>query len=346
MATMKDVANTAGVSIATVSNVLSGARSVSPELEALVREAIQQHGYDANSAASGKKTMNIGLIVSLLDTIFYPIAIRGIQKIAEEHKYNLIFFQTNLNVDREREYIKRMIANQVDGIILDSTAPDNDVEYFKHLRRLKAKGKRIPVVSIQRDLSAHGLPSVFLDPYDGGRVATQHLIDKGCEKIACITGPTSTDWARGRLEGYKAALSEAALPFSVSYVSTGDSTPASGYLKTKQLLMNALDFDGIFAHNDLMAMGAMKALNEHNIRIPDKVKVIGFDNAFLASVISPSLTSVNAPKLRLGEESARMLLDLIDGVGISADDSILLPINLIERNSTNGNAQTEWEIFH
>jgi LacI family transcriptional regulator len=346
MATMTDVAKSANVSTATVSNVISGNKNVSPALEARVRDAIEQSGYEVNvTASSQKRTMNIGLIVSLLDTIFYPIAIRGVQKIAEEHKYNLLLFQTSLNIAKEYEYVKRMLSSRVDGIIIDSAAPDEDVDYFKYLRSLKVRGKRVPVVSIQRDLSSHGIPSVYLDPRHGGRIATEHLIGKGCKKIACVTGPLSTDWARGRLDGYKTALADAGIPFSVSYVSSADSSSAGGYLRTKQLLLNALDFDGLFAHNDLMAMGAMKALSEHDISIPDDIRIIGFDNAFLASVISPSLTTINVPKHRLGEECARMLLDLIEGKKISPDDSMLLPVNLIERNSTNGDARTEWEIY-
>ncbi|MDR1389544.1 MAG: LacI family transcriptional regulator [Treponema sp.] len=348
MVNMKDVAMAAGVSIATVSNVLNKTKKVSPAVEARVLDVVQTMNYKVDvkaRALKSKKTMTLGFVVSQLDSIFFPMVIKGIQKVAEEHNYNLIFLPTNLSFNQEKINIKNLISNYVDGIIIDSIAAEDDFEYFRYLQGLHNKSKKIPVVSIQRDMTMYGIPSASLNAVSGGDMATQHLIDKGCRKIASIAGPSVSAWARDRRIGYRAALQRAGIPYSSSYVTTGDCSIVSGYLCTKQFLMNAMEFDGIFAQNDLMAVGAIKALCEKNIDIPNQVKVIGFDNIFVSSIINPSLTTVNIPKQRMGEEGARMLINIINDGSDIKGEKIELPMNLIERQSTNPNLRNEWDIY-
>jgi DNA-binding LacI/PurR family transcriptional regulator len=345
---MKEVADAAGVSIATVSNVLNNTKKVRPAVEERVREAVQSLDYNIDIKARAlktKKTMTLGFVVSQLDSIFFPLVIKGIQKVAEEYNYNLIFLPTNLSYSQEKSNVKNLISNYVDGIIIDSIAPDDDLDYFHYLKGLRHKGKNIPVISIQRDMSMHGISSAYLNAVNGGDMAAQHLIDKGCKKIACIAGPNVSAWARDRRLGYCNALTRAGIPYSSSYIGIGDCSAASGYLCTKQFLMNAIEFDGLFVQNDLMAIGAIKVLREHHIDIPNQVKVVGFDNVFVSSVIAPSLTTVNIPKQRMGEEGARMLITSINN-GTNVDcEKIEFPMNLIERQSTNPSLQNEWDIY-
>jgi LacI family transcriptional regulator len=348
MSTIKEVAQTANVSVATVSNVLSGIKKVSPKLERRVLDAIKLLNFQVDPFASGlrnKKTMSIGFIVSQLDIIFFPSVIKGIQKIAEENDYNIIFLPTNSNIILEKKYVKRLLSLRVDGIIIDSIAADSDTEYFHFLASLSYKEKNIPVVSIQRDLTEFKIPSITIDSVNGGFIATQHLIENGCRKIACITGPMCASCNRERLLGYKNALERNQMNYNSSYVMTGDCTPTSGYMETKAILMNAIDFDGIFLQNDLMAIGAVKAMLENNIRVPEDVKVIGFDNIFVGSVIFPSISSIHIPKQRLGEEAARILINKLNGNSTEECPKVELPIRLIERQSTNINAKPNWELY-
>ena len=347
MATLKDVAELSGVSIATASNVITGAKPVRPAMKERVEKAMLELNYTPSrngTNSRSKQTNTIGFIVSQLDSIFFPLVISGIQKIVTENNYNLIFYPTNYNGELEKKYVKNLISNKVDGIILDSVVSPSDTAYFQYLSHLQYNGKNIPLVSIQADMTSYGIPSVTLNSYYGGYMATEHLISKGCCKIACITGPLCAGWAVDRLKGYEQCLCDYNIPYNSSYVANGDCTPTSGYINTNNLLLNAVDFDGLFAENDLMAIGAIKALKEKNMNIPDDVKIVGYDNIFVATVTTPSITSIHIPKQRLGEEAARCLIQAIRGVPVPVE-KIDLPLTLTERQTTNSDIPSNWDLY-
>lgn len=347
MATIKDVAELANVSIATVSNLMTGKKNVGPDKAARIIAAMKELNYNTDrlDSLAERRSMTIGFIVSQLDTVYFPMIIRGIQKVAEEHGYSLIFYPTNYSTNEEKRHLKRLLDIDADGIILDTVIGDNDQAYWDMLSKLKKNNKKVPIVSIQNDLSYHGIPSVALDNYKGGYMATEHLIQKGCKKPVCITGPSQIRWASARLEGYKKCLENHGLPYNSSYVISGDCSPTAGYQAVNYLLLNALEFDSIYAENDLMAFGAVKALLENGFRVPEDIKVIGYDNVFVSSLPIPSISTINIPKQRLGEESARLLINLIQGQDIAPDRCDILPLQLIERQTTSPEVPVNWDLF-
>ncbi len=174
MATLKDVAEMAHVSIATASNVITGAKAVRPELAKRVEEAIRELNYNTIRKSKNEKnkyTKTIGFIVSQLDSIFFPLVILGIQKIAAENGYSLTFYPTNYSGDLEKKYIRNLVNNKIDGIILDSVVSYSDASYFQYLSHLQANGRPVPVVGIQGDLTPYNIPSITLNSISGGYMA-------------------------------------------------------------------------------------------------------------------------------------------------------------------------------
>ena len=347
MSTMKDVANKAGVSIATVSNFLSGTKHVSPAVKEKIQQAIKELNYIPNRITKkGHRQISktIAFIVTQLDCIFFPMVISGIQKVANENGYDITFYPTNYDGNLEKKYIHSIQSNNIAGIIIDSVISTSDTDYFHELSKITLNGTPIPVVGIQEDLSSFGISSITLNSYQGGYIAAEHLVQKGCKKIVCITGPLVTGWASGRLKGYQDCLKKYNLPYNSSFYREGDCSLISGYQASQYLLANAIEFDGIFAQNDLMATGAIKSLKERGFSIPRDIKIVGYDNIFITSLLNPSITSVHIPKQRLGEEAATLLLKLIKSPSTQATN-LELPLTLIERQTTNESVKENWDLF-
>ena len=347
MSTMKDVAEKAGVSIATVSNSLSGAKYVSPLIKEKIQQAITDLNYTPNRISKKGQhpiSKTIAFIVTQLDCIFFPMVISGIQKVANENWYDITFYPTNYNESLEKKYVHSIQNNNIAGIIIDTVISPSDTAYFQALSSLVVNGNPIPVVGIQEDLTSFGISSVTLNSYHGGYTATEHLIQKGCKKIVCITGPLVTGWASERLKGFQDCLKKYNLPYNSSFYCESDCSLIGGYQATQYLLANAIEFDGVFVQNDLMAAGAIKALKERSFAIPQDVKIVGYDNIFMTSLLNPSITSVHIPKQRLGEEAATLLLKLIQSPGTKVQN-IELPLTLIERQTTNETLKENWDLF-
>ena len=160
----------------------------------------------------------------------------------------------------------------------------------------------------------------------------------------CITGPLVTGWASERLKGFQDCLNKYHLPYNSSFYCESDCSLIGGYQATQYLLANAIEFDGVFVQNDLMATGAIKALKERGFAIPQDVKIVGYDNIFMTSLLNPSITSVHIPKQRLGEEAATLLLKLIK-MPNAKPANIELPLTLIERQTTNEAIKENWDLF-
>lgn len=344
---IKDVAAEAGVSIATVSHVINHTKAVSEELTLRVMAAVEKLNYHvapiARSLKSGK-TMSIGVIITNINRVFFTQVLKGIQEEANRYGYNLLLFDSNDSFGREQKFIDILESEWVDGIILDTAAPADAQDYFRRLRHLGTSSRQIPVVNIERDLTEYGIDSVSVNNYEGGLTAAEHLIRCGCKRIAFIQGPSESQLVQDRLRGYQDALAQHDLPGDPSLILSGDFTPLSGYMETKRLLMYSSGFDGIFASNDQMAIGALKACQEHGRSAPEDIKIIGFDNTFVSSLVTPALTTLDVPKYRLGQSSVQILIRRI------ADESApavreTMPLNLIQRTSTSLDGDKNWDLF-
>lgn len=357
MSGIKDVAKRAGVSISTVSNVLNQSKYVSPELVKRVEQAVRELSYEANPIArsmKNNKTGTIGVITEDMCGVFYPYVVRGINSVAVEKGYQIVVcdaqgtYGDRHAIKREKELFSRLIANRVDGIIFASTVSiENKEKYICQIKKLANKYKKIPLVSIERDFTDVGIDSVYFDGYTNAKTAVGHLIDCGCKKICHISGPMEMEIVRERVIGYKACMEENHLFLDEDkMVVHGDYSHQSGYTAMKQLMMQVPDLDGVFCGNDQMAIGVLKFLKENGKRVPEDVKVIGYDDVFIASVVEPALSSIHVRKRHAGIESARMLFQRIE----NADEENIKPIGikmdakLVVRQSTVSSASEDWNL--
>lgn len=347
MAGIKDVANKAGVSISTVSNVINGTKYVSDELKTKINKIIEELDYEVDPVArslKSKKTMTIGVVITNINRIFFPQVIKGIQDTAARYGYNLTFFNTSDKINEEKRFIQMLESTWADGIILDSVADVNDTAYFDYLSALGNSKKRIPVVCLERKIENFGIGSVTVNNYYGASLAVKHLCDCGCRRVVHITGPLNSCAAQDRINGYRDELIKHGLYLGEESIIEGDYSPLSGYHAMKRILLAGVDTDGIFAANDQMAIGAIKAIRESGLIIPENIKVVGFDNTFIASIVEPSLTTVNVPKYKMGDAAVEMLIRRI-GQNTHTQDLLELPINLIVRQSTDLRGDKNWDLY-
>ena len=349
MATIKDVAALAGVSISTVSNGLNKSKYVSPEIENRVNKAVAKLNFSLNIAARNmraKRSMIIGIIIPSFSRVFYTQVLTGLNEVASKRGYSAVLYSSEYEPKKEMELIHQLIQHKVDGIILSSAVDDKEKDYFRSLAQLRCGDKRVHVISIGRDFAPYGVHSITWDNVEGAKMATQAMIDQGARKIVCITAYAAGS-SEERLRGYRAALEENNIPFEPSLCIRERGYAWTGYSIVCSLLSDGMGFDGIFAGNDQRAVGAIKAINEWGMRVPDDIQVVGFDNSIVASLIRPSLTTVNVPRRRLGREAMSILINLQEAEDTPDNNAplkVLLPLKLIERGSTNSSLRTTWEL--
>jgi len=291
-----------------------------------------------------KKTMTIGVVITDINRIFFPQVIKGIQDCAVKFGYNLTFCNTSDEFETEMKFVQMLESSWVDGIILDSVANTGNTGYFKYLSQMGNKKKIIPVVSLERRMENFNIGSVVVDNLQGGSMAAKHLIDCGCKSIIHIAGPLNSCVAHDRLTGYRAELEKNGMDTGGDRVIKGDYSPLSGHFAMKQALSDGIEADGVFAANDQMAIGALKAIKENGLSVPEDMKVIGFDNTFVASIVEPALSTINVPKYRMGDAAVEMLVRRIENPSGEASCSEL-PINLIVRQSTSLKGDKSWDLY-
>ncbi len=356
MSRIFDVAERAGVSISTVSNVLNKTKYVSPELVVRVEKAVEELSYEVNPIARGMKNKKMGIIGVITEDmcgVFYPYVVKGINAVATEKGYQVLICDAqgmNGNAEafeREKKLFNRLIANRVDGIIFVSTvAREESARYFAEIKRQANRNKRIPLVSMERDFTDVGIDSVIFDGYNNARMALQHLIDVGCRRICHITGPREMEIVKERGRGFRAGIAENDLAFDEHLMTAyGDYTHQSGYIAMRELLERVPDMDGVFCDNDQMAVGALKVLRERGIRVPEDIKLMGYDDVFLASLVEPSLSTVHIKKRHAGIEAAKMLFRRIEEE--QEDTSAIahrMAGSLVVRQSTVADSPEDWNL--
>ena len=304
-----DVARLAGVSPSTVSRVLNGTAVVSETKKKSIDDAIHRLGYVPNPVArglAGGRTLTIGVLTQAIDSPFYGTALRGIQDRLDPAGYSALFVNGNWNAATEGRCLDVLRARRVDGIIvLTGRLPD---------KALKACARSVPVVVTGRNLQAPGLFSMNFDNFEGGRIATQHLIGLGHRDIAFVTGDPEHPDALDRQRGYRAALEAANIAFDPALVAPGAFHEVSGLHAVGRLLDSQRKFTAIFAANDQMANGVMLGLQRNGLRVPDDVSLVGFDDLPSSVYSIPPLTTVRQPAYELGQLAADAMLQLLSGV--------------------------------
>ena len=341
MATIRDVAEAAHVSTATVSNVLNNKKKVNPETRERVLAAVDALGFRINAVAKSlknRKTNRIAVVVTDLAGQFFQSVIRAVNAVADDNGYSLSIFNSDRSVTKEKNLLREVLSAQYDGVLLDTVISTAQIpEYAEYLRRLFLNDdeKFVPLTILERDFSPYGFDSVCVNIYEGGLNAMQHLYDQGCRRIAFLAPPPSFD---ERIRAYYDSLDRFGLKYDPKLEESTLFSYFSGYTAMKKILDSGVPFDGLFSGNDELAVGAYQAMQEAGISIPQDVRVIGFDNIFLANILSPSLSSINVPKSTMGRLAAENLFRRIEEGHQELPVKIQLPTQLVIRTSTDPDA--------
>ena len=353
---IKDVARIAGVSISTVSNVINKTGKVSLATAERVEKIAKELDYQADPVARSFKSNHsgqIGVIVEDICGVFYPYVVKGITAVAIEKGYDVIISDAHgVNgdedaINREKAFFNRFVANRVDGILFVTTASIDIIgDYLARIKERANRKKFTPFVSLERDLTSIGIDSVYYDSYGNAVMAVQHLIDRGCKKIAHISGPPSLYISQQRIYGYITCMNSNSLGVNMKkMIFYGDYSHQSGYRCAMELLEVFPEVDGIFCGNDQMAVGALKALQQKGKRVPDDIMLMGYDDSFISTVVEPAISTIHVPKVSAGNKAAELLFSMMgqdhakkhDPVGIKMEG------HLIVRKSTDKDAEdADW----
>lgn len=311
MATMKDVAKLADVSVTTVSHVINGTRYVSPELTNRVNRAIEELDYHPDPLAQGLskgKSQTIALVVSDIVNPFFPHVARGVEDCVREHKFSLILSNTDENPAQESQNLSLLKSKRVDGFIISPTG-----EGKNNIEPLLEEG--LPVVCIDRKLPELKADQVYSNNREGGYKATQHLIDQGHKNIGIILELTDITSFAHRLEGYKEALRENGIEIKEGYIRKAGLEVEGASASTKSLLEDHPEVTAIFSTNDLMTEGVLSYFKQKNVKCPEEIALVGFDDPEWAASFNPSITSVAQQPYEMGYQAAQLLFEQIEKNG-------------------------------
>jgi len=327
---LKDIANELNVSVMTVSKVVRGCADVGAETRSRVLAKIKELNYQPNWVArslAARRTYIIGLIVPDLMHSFFAEIAKGVSGAIRPLGYDVVICNSEEDCDFESSEVDRLLARQVDGLILASAQPPSSLGLFS---RIEARG--VPLVLIDRQFPSANASYVGADDVGIGRTATKHLIERGCRRIAHIAGPPLTTGV-GREAGYREALASAGLTMPDAYVehATDD---ASGYDAARRLLQLQPRPDAIFGYNDPTAAGAIKAILEAGIQIPEQIKVIGVGNVHYSDLLRVPLSTIDQDSTNIGRQAADMLLKAIGSKRKRSPKTVIIDPTLIPREST------------
>jgi LacI family transcriptional regulator len=327
--TIIDVAAQAGVSYGTVSRVINNDVHVRPETRERVREAMQRLGFVVNRQArslAGGKTNAIGVLVPDLGTGYIGEIIRGIDAELSLANLDLILYTTHRTASKESGYVANLATGMVDGLLL--VLPRSPADYIGTLTQ-----RIFPFVLIDHQGTSRDCPAVGATNWQGAYNATEHLIELGHQRIGFITGSMDLGCAEDRLAGYQSALRTHHIAEAPELIYEGTFFQPDGYAGTSALLDLSDPPTAIFASNDVMAMGAMDAVRNRGLRVPDDISIIGFDDIPQASLVRPALTTVNQPLEKMGRVAAQMLIDMLKNPEKDFN-RVELPTELVVRGST------------
>lgn len=337
MPSIREVAKAARVSVTTVSRVLNNDPAVSEDTRRRVKRVIEQLGYRVNPSARAlrtKRTGSIALIIPEIENPYFSILAAGVQDAASEHGFRVVLCNSKGRESLELEYIGMLISKQVDGFIITPPGLNQNPKSDLHLRQIAEKG--LPFVSIGRriDMSQGLFDIVTTDTSVGTQQALSHLIDNGHTRIAYFGAPENV--AKTRLNTYLNVLRSRGLIVIEDLIFKTELTLESGYRLCKQVMQSENKTTAIFTVNDMVAIGALIALQELGVRVPEDVSVVGFDDIPLASIFRPNLTTVVQPKYDLGRLAVERLVGRLHGT-ITKFEVITLSTHLAMRQSTSRN---------
>lgn len=307
--TIRHIADALQVTTATVSRALSGHPAISAATRQAVLRTAKKMSYHPNGHAASLRSGSskiIGVIIPSAEIHFFGSVVHGIEKLASERGYTVLLYQSNEQVAYEKKGIATFLRSNVEGVIASVAKEATNLVHYKSLKR-----RGVPLVLFDRAWDI-GAATVTINDYKGACMATQHLIEQGCRRIAHIAGPLHVPIFQQRLEGYKEALRKAGIKPDQKLVIPGQVSIESGHAAAKKLMALKAAPDGIFAVEDFTALGALQYLKERHMAVPQQVALAGFANEPFGDYITPSLTTVNQQTTLMGEEAARLFFRILE----------------------------------
>ncbi|MCU0503842.1 MAG: LacI family transcriptional regulator [Anaerolineae bacterium] len=335
MATIREVAERAGVSTMTVSRVINNSGYTSRAARARVEAVIAEMGYVPNALARSlrfKQTKTLALVLSDITNPFFTTIARGVEDVANRHGFNVIFGNTDESEEKQAEYLNVLVQKQVDGVLLVPALSTEGPVAF-----LRSRG--VPVVVLDRRVPECSTDGVRGDSVQGGYELTKLLLGLGHRRIAILSGPPEVSTAADRVAGYRRALAEAGLNCDPVLILHGLLRQAGGYQMTQQALALTPRPTALFAANNFIAIGAYRALRDARLHVPDDLAMVAFDDLPPALILEPFLTVAAQPAYEMGQCATEMLLARLAGKGPDARQEVVLPVEIIIRCSS-GNPLT------
>ena len=323
----KDIAIRAGVSISTVSRALSGSLLINEDTKKRIQKIAAELHYSPNILAKGLKlgkTRTIGIIVPNVSELIFPPIIAGISETANCHNYNVILCVTNESPEKEVDFVANLRQRWVDGLIISTAITETP-----SLARLKEEG--FPVVLMLRQIDHYN--AIVTDNVNGGYLGTKTLLERGFRRIALINGDTRLRLYRERHIGYQKALAEADIPYDPEIVLQDILGWQSACEAIERLIASGRLFDAVFATSEHKALGVLRGMQDHGIRVPDDVSLMGYDGMDTSLLANPSITSIAQPFYEIGQRAAGRLIELIEGAAGSKPVLQMMPVTLVERRS-------------
>ncbi|MBA7639929.1 Ribose operon repressor [subsurface metagenome] len=328
MVTIKKIAKKAGVSVGTVSKVLNYDKTVSEINKRKVIRIIKELNYRPNRIArslSKGKTKNVGFIIPDITNPFFPELVRGASDLLISNGYYVFLCSSDNDSNKEDFYINDLVSMWIDGIIIAPSDTENrDIGIFNKIIS--------PFVVVDREIKELNKDLIIINNKKGAYEAASYLISNGHRRIVILAGPQYTKTAQDRFMGWKRALEEKAL-FREEFAFWGNFSIDSGYEMMKKVFNNLGKVDAVFACNDLIALGAIQAIEEKKYKIPDDISIIGFDDIYLSRFLKSPLTTVKQPIYDMGKIAAEILLDRMSSSKDFVPKKVVIEGNLIERGS-------------
>ncbi|MFB2120990.1 LacI family DNA-binding transcriptional regulator [Parapedobacter sp. 2B3] len=332
--TILDIAKELDITFSTVARALNDHPAISANTKKAVRETADRLGYRPNKVASSLrsgKTKIIGVLVPRLDVSFFSSVVHGIESVMNENGYTILLYQSQESIKQESRGIDTFLRSRVDGIIASISLETEHNGGF-----MEIKERNIPLAFFDRVPSGLNVPSVTIDDYRGGFMATEHLIRAGYRRIVHINQYRNINIFNERLRGYLDALEQYGLPVDENLIIKGDFSLEFGRGCVRELLDRGIGFDAIFTLEDFTAMGVVQELKAAGKRIPEEVGVVGFANEAFTNLVSPTISTVDQRTVEMGEEVARLFLKLLkkgDYYKHKPEKVVLEPELLVRRSS-------------
>ena len=332
--TIHDIAKELNIAFSTVARALNDHPAISEATKKAVRETAKKLNYRQNKLASSLRsghTNTIGIIVPSLDVSFFSSVVHGIEKIMNANGYSILLYQSNEQYESEKKGIETFLNSRVAGIIASVAKETTKFDHFSEIKK-----RSIPLLFFDRIVDVLKVPSVTIDDYKGGFIATEHLIKQGYKRIVHITSGKDISIFNERLRGYIDALKLYNIPVDESLIINGDFSLEFGRQCVADLRQRQVKFDAVFALEDYTAMGVLQQLLAYQVRVPNEVGVIGFANETFTALVTPGLSTIDQQTTQMGESSAELFLEMLKSEDLynNLPERIVLAPHLIVRTST------------